>query len=179
MSDSHDHSHDVPTGVSGIGSADHLAEHLAEILTPASVIICVGNEICGDDGVGPAIAKELAGRVPWPLFDTQAVPESFLMKIVNCKPDAVVLVDAGSVELFEADRVGGQGPSTHGPAPLAFLELLTMFHPCRQGILGIQPQQADFGQAMCPSVRQAVGMVVEAFVALAEQQGLARDGGGG
>ena len=174
MSRPHSHCTDAPAGAVGIDTAEHLGEHLAQILTPRSVIVCVGNEMCGDDGAGVAVAQHLADHVPWRVFDTQSVPESFLMKIVECKPDAVVLVDAldfgappGSVELFEADRIGGQGPSTHGPAPLAFLELLAMFHPCRQAVLGIQPRQVDFGQPMSKCVRDAAEMVAHAFAILA------------
>ena len=76
----------------------------------------------------------------------------------------------GSVELFEADRIGGQGPSTHGPAPLAFLELLTMFHPCRQAVLGIQPKHNQTGDPISEPVAQAVKRVVAAFRLLAEQR---------
>ena len=176
MSDPRSHCTDAPAGAVGIDTPEHLAEHLAQVLTLQSVIVCVGNDICGDDGAGAAVAQHLAGRVPWTLFDTQSVPESFLMKIVECKPDAVVLVDAldfgaspGSVELFEADRIGGQGPSTHGPAPLAFLELLAMFHPCRQAVLGIQPRQTDLGQPMSKCVRDAAEMVAQAFAILGGQ----------
>ena len=177
MSDPQSHCSDAPEGTIGIDTAEHLAGHLAQVLTPQSVIVCVGNEMCGDDGAGVAVAQHLSGRVPWTLFDTQNVPESFLMKIVECKPGTVVLVDAldfaappGSVELFEADRIGGQGPSTHGPAPLAFLELLAMFHPCRQAVLGIQPRQTDFGQPMSKCVRYAAKMVAHAFTILAGQE---------
>jgi hydrogenase 3 maturation protease len=154
-----------------IESVEHLVEHLREMLTPASVVVCVGSEISGDDGAGPAVAKLIAGQVPWPVFDTQTVPESFLMKIVAARPETVLLVDAldfgaapGSVELFAAEAVTGQGPSTHGPAPIAFLDLLNMLHPCRRAVLGIQPARAEFGQPISPEVHKAVEMVTQALI---------------
>ena len=167
--EAHDHAHGV-----GITTAEHLAEHLAELLSPSAAIVCVGNDMCGDDAAGPAVAERLIERTPWALFNTQTVPESFLMKIVSGRPDRILLVDAlnfdappGSVELFGSDQIEGQGPSTHGPAPLAFLEILQMFHSCRRAVLGIQPAKVDFGEKMTEPVAAAVEMVVQAFLRVA------------
>jgi len=174
----HEHSHphgDDNQAPAGIETVEHLVEHLAEFMTPSTVIICVGNELCGDDGAGVAIARRLADAVPWKVFDTQTVPESFLMKIVSAKPDTFILIDAlhfgaaaGAVELISPQDVGGQGPSTHGPAPLAFMELLQMMHPCRCAVLGIQPKQAQFGETLSAPVIAAIERVVQAFVALGQ-----------
>lgn len=160
----------------GIDTVEHLAEHLGEVLTDRSIVVCVGNDICGDDGAGPAVAKRIAGKVPWQVLDVQTVPESFLMKIVDAKPDVVIIVDAlafdapaGAAELFAADAITGQGPSTHGPAPIAFLDLLNMMHPCRRVVLGIQPVTGQFGQEMSDPVKAAVEMVAAAFLRLAGQ----------
>ena len=178
------HSHDrsnqsdsnegLPTG---IDTVEHLVEHLEEVVVEATAIVCIGNDLCGDDGAGVAIAKRLTGVVPWDVYNTQTVPESFLMKIIAKKPQSVLLIDAlhfgaspGAVELIEADTIGGQGPSTHGPAPLAFLEILRMMHPCRCAVLGIQPQQADFGTDISKPVAAAVELVVEAMERLARNR---------
>jgi len=154
----------------GIDTAEHLAEHLAEVMDAESVIVCVGNDLCGDDGAGVAVAEKLGDSLPWRVFNTQTVPESFLMKIVEVKPSAVVLVDAldfsaepGAVELIETAEVTGQGPSTHGPAPLAFLDVIKLFHPCRQAVLGIQAESTEVGETISESVSRAVDMVVRAF----------------
>jgi len=176
VTDAGGHSH--ADGTSGITTLEHLVEHLAEVVLPSTVIVCVGNELCGDDGAGVAVARRLAGSVPWKVFDTQTVPESFLMKIVNAGPESVLLIDAldfgaapGAVELIESDRsdsLGGQGPSTHGPAPLAFLELLNMMHPCRCAVLGIQPRCTEVGAPISQPVAAGIDMVVRAFEALTE-----------
>ena len=176
----HYHDHDSPESAegalpTGMGTVEHLVEHLREVLTPKTVLVCVGNELCGDDGAGVVIARQLADKVPWQVFDTQMVPESFLMKIIDADPDGVLLIDGlnfnavpGAVELFTADAVTGQGPSTHGPAPLAFLEVLEMMHPCKRSVLGIQAESVEFGTGLTDPVRRAVDMVVEAFTLAAE-----------
>ena len=183
MDNSHQHTHGADRAPAdhphaGMETAEHLARHLAEIITPESVIVCVGHDLCGDDGAGTAVAKGLAeADIPWQVFDTQSVPESFLMKIVAARPGGVVLVDAlhfgarpGAVELIQTEDLTGQGPSTHGPAPLAFLDILKMMHPCPQAVLGIQPQSVEFGTEITEPVAEAVDMVVRAFQLLAESQ---------
>jgi hydrogenase maturation protease len=162
----------------GIETVQHLVEHLAEFADPSLIVVAIGNELCGDDGAGPAVAKVLAGTVPWEVLDAQTVPESFLMRIVNRRPATVVLVDAvdfharpGAVDLLGASQLTGQGPSTHGPAPLAFLELLGMMHRCRAAVLAIQPKQTAPGQPLSAEVAKAVEFVTEAFRTLAGRGG--------
>ncbi|HUS91549.1 MAG TPA: hydrogenase maturation protease [Phycisphaerae bacterium] len=147
---------------------------LAGLLGESTVIVGVGNDLCGDDGAGPAVARALRGTVPWCVYDAQTAPESFLGKIIAHQPASVIVVDAlgfgappGSVRVVEAGDVDGQGPSTHGPAPLAFLEALVMMYPCRCAVVGIQPGCVVPGREMQPAVREAVERVVAAFRQLA------------
>jgi len=169
-----------PVPRAGIDTVEHLVAHLAEVIQPSSAIVCVGNELRGDDAAGLAVARRLGGAVPWDVYNTQSVPESFLMKIVRRRPESVLLVDAldfnarpGAVELFEIERLCGQGPSTHGPAPLAFLDVLHMMHPCRRAVLGIQPAGSGFGQPMSEPVVEAVERVAQAFFRLPGAQNIA------
>ncbi len=176
------HGHRCDQGPCGIDTVEHIVEHLDEIVTDSTAIICVGNDICGDDALGAVVAKRLKdAEVPWDVYDTRGVPESFLMKIISRKPDSVVVVDAlhfgatvGTVDLFEPSQITGQGPSTHGPAPIAFLDMLQMMHPCRRWVLGVQPEKVDFGTEMCSQVADAAEMIVRAFLTLAEKNSSAR-----
>jgi len=171
MSEHHEQSH-------GIDTAEHLAEHLAEVLTARSVIVCVGNDLCGDDGAGPAVAAAVEGKVPWEVFDVRGVPENFIVKIVEAAPDTVLLVDAlsfdappGAVELLAGESITGQGPSTHGPAPVAFLDLLNMMHPCRRVVLGVQPVTGDFGEPMTDPVKSGVDLIVRGLLLAGQAAG--------
>jgi len=158
----------------GIETAERLASRLAEIVTPSSAIVCVGNELCADDGAGVQVGRRLAGSVPWHVCNAQTAPESFLMEIADRKPRSLVLVDAldfgaapGATALMETGQIGGQGPSTHGPAPVAFLKMLNMIHPCRCVVLGIQPQTAEIGEPLTEPVLAAVDRIVKGFQLLA------------
>ncbi len=158
-----------------IDTVAQLVERLAPLVTSSTVIVYVGNDLRGDDAAGPMIALGLLDAVPWRVFDARNAPESFLGKIVDCKPDTVVLIDAldfdahaGAIALFDARLAEGHGPSTHGPAPVAFLDALAMMHPASMWILGIQAERVAIGDEPCASVRNAVATVVEAFRTLAE-----------
>ena len=165
----------------GIDSLDHLIEHLRDVLVPTAVIVCVGNDLRSDDGAGVEVARRVADNVPWAVFDARTVPENYIQKIVDLRPDAVLLVDAldfaadpGTIEIVEAERIAGQGPSTHGPAPLAFLDLLQMMHPCRCCVLGIQPATGELDQPLSAPVADAVERIVKALTILASKnRGLA------
>ena len=155
-------------------TVERLAERLAPLLAPATAIVCVGSELRGDDGAGPAVARQLADTVPWAVYDTRNAPENFLMKIVRAKPESIILIDAldfaaapGTVRVFAPEDLTGQGPSTHGPAPLAFLDLLHTMHPCPRAVVGIQPAATDTGQPLTPPVRRAVTLLARAFRHLA------------
>lgn len=158
-------------------SVDEIVSRLAGILTPSSVIVCVGNELIGDDGAGVAVAHALeAEELPWPVFNAQTVPESFLMKIVKCEPDVLVMVDAleigaepGTVRILPSRKLTGQSPSTHGPAPIAFLDIVKKMHPCRTAVLGIQPKAGVFGTGLSEPVAAAVDRIVRAFRILADK----------
>ena len=165
-----------PGDSAAVNTAEGLAERLAEIVTSSMVIVCIGNDLRGDDGAGVEVGRRLEGTVPWRLFQAETVPESFLMKIVERRPESLVAVDAaelaappGTVRVLEADHVSGQGPSTHGPAPIAFFKLVQMMHPCRCVVVGIQPQAGGLDQPLSPPVCEAVELVVRAFGLLADR----------
>ncbi|MBN2492524.1 MAG: hydrogenase maturation protease [Planctomycetes bacterium] len=151
---------------------------LTEAVGPRTVIVCVGNTLAGDDGLGPAVAAGLAGGVPWPVLDAGAAPENFLMKIVAHEPDMVLLVDTlaagaapGTIRLVEPADLAGPGPSTHGPAPTVFLEALVGVHPCRVVVLGVEPASLATGAPLSPAVARAAETIVAALRSLAGECG--------
>ena len=153
-----------------VRSAEALAARLAQILAPSSVIVCVGSGLCGDDGAGPAVARALGDTLPWHVLDAGNAPENFLGRIIALEPESVLLVDAlhldaepGTVALLDAARIAGLGPSTHGPAPVTFLDALDRMHPCRRFVLGVQPEQTEVGSPLSPAVKRAVSLIADAF----------------
>ena len=57
-------------------------------------VVCVGNELNGDDAAG-AMASRLIGKPDgMQVIFAHTAPENFLDEIMEYKPDRVVLVDA-------------------------------------------------------------------------------------
>lgn len=153
-----------------------VVERLARLLPRGAAIVCVGNELLGDDAAGALIGRQLAGVAPWKVYNVQTAPENFLFRIADSRPPTVLMIDAvnfgtepGTVALLEGGQVTGQGPGTHGPSPAAFLELLAQMHPCPTVVLGIQPAQTAVDAPLSPTVAAAVNGVVAALLALADR----------
>ncbi len=161
---------------SGEPSPGELARMLAQLLAPGSVLVCIGNELRGDDAAGPAVAAGLPRDLPWKVFCAAAAPESFLVPVADARPPSVLLIDAvdvsaepGAVRLLGAPELAALSPSTHGPGATAFLRALRLMHDCPCRVLGIQPAGVEFGAEMSPPVARAVDRVVRAIVLAAAE----------
>ncbi len=147
---------------------------LAARLGRETVVVGIGNPLCGDDAAGCLVARHLresrgpvgsAQRVVAPglrIVEAEEVPESFLDLIVRPAPDTVVLVDAvelgeppGTVALLEVDDVALREASTHR-APLS---LLAQYIQAESGaevlLLAIQPGDREPGLSPTAEVVEA------------------------
>ena len=154
---------------------DDLRASLRPLLAPPAVMVCIGSELHGDDGAGVVLGRELAGLVPWFVIEAGLAPESFVVKIADYRPGAVMLIDAvnfgappGAVALIDVDRIASVAAGTHGPSLIPFIEALQMMHRCEVIVLGIQPMATRTGDGLSRPVRQAVSLVAAAFRALAD-----------
>jgi hydrogenase 3 maturation protease len=122
------------------------------------------------------LARRLAGKVPWKVYNAQTAPESFLVKVADQRPETVILVDAmdfggqaGEVQIFEAEQTEAYGPSTHGPGAGAFFRALRLVHPCRCLVLGVQPFGAKVGDHLSEPVCLSVDRIEEAILRIARE----------
>lgn len=134
-------------------------------LDNTSLIVGVGNVMRGDDGFGPELVKNLAGKTKATLLDGGETPEDLLDKIVKMAPARMVIADAvalggmpGDAALLESDQLGKRiAVSTHNLSLLMFIRYLREKLPELDiKILGVQPKCIDFGRELCPEVRGAV-----------------------
>lgn len=108
------------------------------------VLMGVGNEMRGDDGIGAYIAEQFSAE-GWKSFNCQTIPENYVTKICKMNPELVVIVDAadmgiapGEVRLIPREKMSDLALSTHS-MPLG----LVMDHlaPAKVVLIGIQPKQ--------------------------------------
>jgi hydrogenase 3 maturation protease len=134
------------------------------------LVITVGNEMKGDDGAGPLLARLLSHSPleAWEVIDAGTMPEDYIHRIRRLKPDLLVLVDAadmglepGSVRLLSEEEVAEQFILTTHNLPLSFFihAVREIVHGIR--FIGIQPGNISFGAPMTSAVRSAVVSVCE------------------
>jgi len=128
------------------------------------LILTVGNEMMGDDGVGPWLARRLqeSPLAGWDVIDGQTTPENYLHEVRALEPERAVVVDAADAGmtpgefyfLYEAAIDSLFIMTTH-TLPLSFLiAALKEFVP-EVRFIGIQPQITAFGYPMSTEVQQA------------------------
>jgi hydrogenase 3 maturation protease len=129
------------------------------------LILTVGNEMMGDDGAGPYLARRLqqAPLEGWEVIDGQTAPENFLHQVRAMQPERVVVVDAadaglepGEIYFLDEAAIDSLFIMTTHTLPLSFLIVALKEILPEVRFIGIQPDVVSFGYPMTDAVRQAV-----------------------
>jgi hydrogenase maturation protease len=161
-------------------------------------VVCLGNELLADDGVGPAVARRLRGRLP-PAVQVVETPESgFALLDHLLDADVVVVVDAvttgtappGTIHVVEDQTVR----TVYGGSPhyvglfegLAIGRALGLPIPRQVTIVAVEVADSrTVGGPMHPAVAAAADRVAELIRGIygtARQHptpGVTRSGAGG
>lgn len=145
-----------------------LAEDLRRLVADRRVVVVgVGNPIRGDDGIGSRIARDLAARGVPDVIDAEAVPESYLGRIIDRRPEVALFVDAaelgeapGTLCLMPLDRSSPAGSSTHAPS-LGLLGRILRTEGIEAWLAGIQPGPVEIGAEPGPEVTATAATFVE------------------
>ncbi|MBD3404656.1 MAG: hydrogenase maturation peptidase HycI [Candidatus Lokiarchaeota archaeon] len=131
-------------------------------------ILGIGNDLRTDDGVGPYIVKNLSIDDSDVLVENVgSVPEAFARPLAEFGAERIIMIDAadmqkqvGHIELVTKDRIKGITISTHS-MPLSLLMLyLEQETGAQTVLLGIQPQNLQFGEGLTPKIYEvAIGIV--------------------
>ncbi|MHC9542324.1 MAG: hydrogenase maturation protease [Vulcanimicrobiota bacterium] len=135
---------------------------------PSLLLITVGNDLRGDDGVGPYIAKNLspAGR-DFFLIDAGERPENILDSAVATGAREVIIIDAadfggspGEARLFGIDAIPETTLSTHTfPLPV-IARLMEKDMRCTVRFLAIQAVTFAFGAPLSEAVKETADELV-------------------
>jgi hydrogenase 3 maturation protease len=125
-------------------------------------IICVGNELNGDDGAGHMLYELLKGKIPHQLIYAYTAPENFIDEIIEYSPEKILLVDAcdfggtpGQTKTIEPDKIQKTHFSTHR-APLGILIRQLKQKKIQTQIIGIQPGDTGLGSPITAEVAKSV-----------------------
>jgi hydrogenase 3 maturation protease len=150
------------------------------------VVLGVGNRLRGDDAIGCVVCDELrAGHDPIPLgesgscskppdllvVDCGDTPENYIQTVADRRPTRILVVDCcdfgakpGEFRLFsrpEIERLSYGLLSTHTLPLTLTADMLSLETKATIELLGIQPQQIEFGTELSEPVRRALPELVE------------------
>jgi len=144
------------------------------------IILCVGNDLRGDDGIGPVIYNRLQGQFGKHilLYNVGGSLENYLSVISKENATHCLIIDAvdfgddeitaGSVGFFKPSDLEDKQVtfSTHFIPMKVFVEYMKTNSRVIIRILGVQPKNLDFGSEMSFEVLEAVDKVINFLIPL-------------
>jgi len=153
-----------------------MENELLDKLNGCVVIVGIGNPFRGDDGAGPALIRELKTRIPEyhaeiTLIDAGEVPENYLVRITEKKPDIVLLIDSadmkqppGATKIFCAGEMQQGGLSTHNASLKMCIDFLKSETNARIFLLGIQPEHINLGENLSEIVLRTIKQLADLII---------------
>jgi len=146
----------------------NLRERLSNAMRGNVVVVGIGNPSRGDDAAGSCVAQRICAARGVQVIDAQDVPENYLTRVADQRPDTILLVDSvdlhsapGSVALLNQDETAAYWPSTHRVPMALLVDYLEKTTHAQIFLLGIQPYQTEFLQPMSDEVVASVEAVVD------------------
>jgi hydrogenase 3 maturation protease len=132
------------------------------------VILGIGNEMRGDDGLGPVMAQKLAPyeKENFTVFDAKTVPENFTGAIKKEAPSHMIILDAvdmneapGHIRLVNKEEIANYNISTHAMSLSFLIKYLESTHPVKIILLGIQPKNMDLNRGISPEIQKSMDYI--------------------
>ena len=128
------------------------------------VILGIGNTLRGDDGIGSLLSKRIQGKVPYIVYDGSLCPENYLGKIIQDKPDTILMIDAvdfggkpGEIKMLEGKDIQTVNLfTTHNASIGLAIKYLENSIKVDVIVLAIQPKALDFGEKMSPEINKTL-----------------------
>ncbi len=137
-----------------------MCEGLESRLKGKVVILGIGNILRSDDGAGSILAGRIKGKVPFVVFDAEEAPENYLEKIIQERPDTVLIIDTvdfdgkpGEFKFLQAQEVKTINLfATHNASISLTINYLQNNLRADIIILIIQPRSIKFGDKLSREV---------------------------
>ena len=152
-----------------------LTQFIAEGRKNNFAVFCVGNILNADDGLGPVIAENLAGKIDPNilLVDVGSQPENYVAVLKRNQISHCLLIDATDFEA-EPGQVGVFDPgdledfqvtfSTHFLSLNKFMDYMTKETGTKFKLLGIQPKDLAFGNPLTSEIEDAIIKTIDLLV---------------
>ena len=136
------------------------------------IFLCIGNDMRGDDALGPLIAENLAElfieQQELMVINAETVPENYTGLIRKEIPSHIIFIDAvemkmnpGHIRLVQSDEIADYSISTHA-MPLSFMiKYLKSFTDASMLLIGIQPKNMEMSHTISEEVKNSVEELTE------------------
>ena len=131
-----------------------------------NVLMGIGNELKGDDGIGNIIAREFRAD-GWKSIPCETVPENFTSVVRRENPELLVIVDAtemgldpGEFRQIPKEKLNSEIVGTHG-IPLQHLVSYLEEAADKIIFIGIQPGNMDMGEKLSHDVENVKDTLLE------------------
>ena len=138
------------------------------------VILGIGNEIKGDDGLGPIITKKSSllfdKNENIIVFDGGTVPENYTRLIRKENPTHIILVDAvdmkkepGYIRVVEKEEIANYNISTHAMPVSYLIKYIETTIGAQIILVGVQPKSMGFAEPVSKEVAASIEEIVSTF----------------
>jgi hydrogenase 3 maturation protease len=152
---------------------DALADLHLKCLGEKTMILGVGNTLRGDDGIGPALIRNLQGKIGCSLLDCGEAPENYLQKIIDSGPSTIIIVDAadwsgppGEIRQIHLEEISNPSFSGHNASLRLSLDYLRAHLRARIMIIGIQSRTREFLDPISPEAKRTLKVLEDGLVRL-------------
>jgi hydrogenase 3 maturation protease len=147
---------------------ENLLAQLKTLKRRRAVIVGIGNSLKADDGAGPAVCANLKDLPAAPVIDASMTPENYIGRILACRPELVLIVDAvdfgaqpGAISIFSPEAFSYLTSTTHAVSLRLLADVIGRQIPTVVRVLGIQPGCSTLGRPLSPEVARAVRIVAD------------------
>lgn len=130
-----------------------------------NLLLGVGNELLGDDGLGPYLARKFAAP-GWLALDCGTAPENFTALVKRYRPERLVLIDAAEMGLppgefrrLKLEQIDTMFISTH-TIPLSQLVSYLKSYCGEVVLIGVQPKRLELGAGLSEEVLQGLERLI-------------------
>jgi len=123
----------------------------------------IGNVLKRDDGIGVYITNGIKNSERVLSLTVEVSIENYIGKINSLRPDILILVDCvemksppGSCKLLKPEQISDITFNTHNIS----LKKIADFFPMEVFVLGIQPENIEFGEKISYLVKQVADQII-------------------
>jgi len=137
---------------------------LDNFLIKKSVILCLGNDLRGDDAFGPKLANIILEKLSSiKVINAGTVPENYIHDVLKNTPCNVLIIDAaefkappGQIEIVEPKNIKNFSISTHNASIKLTIDYLLSNGVKEVRCLFIKPKSLEIGQDLTDDVKKSL-----------------------